>query len=113
MRANSNTPRTDTNVTRQLTDAEWALVQPRFVEAKASYYRDPRLRMIVNAVLWVSENGASWYRLPSVYPPTSTCYSAYYRWRASGVIQPILALLQIAEPIPQPAGHRRDIREGQ
>lgn len=96
------------HVTRQLTDAEWALIQPRFIEAKASCHRDPRLRAIVDALIWVSENRASWYSLPSTYPPSSTCYGAYYRWRQIGVIQPIMALLDIAEPVPQPPGRKRN-----
>ncbi|MDR5826063.1 transposase [Caballeronia sp. LZ043] len=91
---------------RQLTGREWELIRPVLVEAKVSCYRDPRLRSIFDALLWVSENHVSWSQLPAIYPPYSTCYGAYYRWRESGVIQPIMTMFDIAAPVAQPAGRK-------
>jgi transposase len=93
-------------MSRSLTDDEWREVAHTLEAAKASCHRDPRLRGIVDAVLWMSEHDTSWSNLPTHFPPAATCYGAYYRWRKDGLIQPILAALGMKEPVAQAAGAR-------
>jgi transposase len=51
-------------------------------------------RRILNGILWVLRTGAPWHDLPRRYGPVGTVSSRFYRWRASGVWDRILAALQ-------------------
>jgi len=44
--------------------------------------------------LWILRTGAPWRDLPERYGPVGTVSSRFYRWRASGVWDRILAALQ-------------------
>lgn len=70
-----------------LTDAQWALVEPLLpappVEGRAE--RHPR-REIVNAVLYVVRTGCAWRQLPRDFPPWQTVYWHFRRWRADGTV---------------------------
>jgi transposase len=51
-------------------------------------------RRINNGILWILRTGAPWRDLPERYGPVGTVSSRFYRWRASGVWDRILAALQ-------------------
>lgn len=77
-----------------LTDAQWALVEPYF----DAYYRragNPRhsRRQLLNALLYVTRGGISWRMLPKDYPPWQTVYACFRRWHRGGL------LLQIHESL--------------
>lgn len=69
-----------------LRDAEWQLLEAWIPAAKsggrpAKYSR----REIVNAILYVLRNGATWRALPHDFPPWQSVYGYFNRWCASGV----------------------------
>jgi putative transposase len=65
-----------------LTDAEWALIEP--VLPKAAATGRPRawpMREIVNAVLFILRSGCPWRMLPDHFPPRSTVWDWFRRFR--------------------------------
>jgi len=70
-----------------LTDAEWALVQPFILPIKHKASPAPeRLREILNAVLYVLSTGCQWRALPKDLPPRSTVHGWLVRWHCDGVL---------------------------
>lgn len=65
-----------------LTDAEWALIEP--VLPKTAVTGRPRawpMREIVNAVLFILRSGCPWHMLPDHFPPRSTVWDWFRRFR--------------------------------
>ena len=76
--------------TSDLTDREWALIEP-FVPPPSRIGR-PRttdLREVVNAVLYQASTGCQWRQLPKDFPPVSTVQRYFYQWRDSRLWQTI------------------------
>ncbi len=71
-----------------LTDAQWALVEPHLPAQPPGSGR-PRsvpLREVVNAILYVLRTGCPWEYLPHDFPPSGTVYYYFKRWRDQGVL---------------------------
>jgi putative transposase len=47
------------------------------------------MRLVLNAIFYVSRTGSAWRYLPREYPPWATVYGYFRRWRVSGVWQRI------------------------
>lgn len=65
-----------------LTDAEWALLEPLL--PPASHVGRPRkwpMRRIVEAILYLLRGGLPWRMLPPCFPPVSTVRRWFYLWR--------------------------------
>ena len=67
-----------------LTDAEWAVVEPLLPPPTAHPQggrreKHPR-RDIVDAILYVVRSGCSWRQLPVDFPPWETVYWYFTRW---------------------------------
>jgi transposase len=79
-----------------LTDAQWALIEPLLPEPSAEGRREkhPR-REIVNAILYVVRSGCPWRYLPADLPPWQTVYWYFVRWEDAGVTEKLLATLRI------------------
>lgn len=70
-----------------LTDAQWALIEP-LLPAPAEGGRPekhPR-REIVNAILYLDRAGCAWRLLPTCFPPWQTVYWYWARWNADGSV---------------------------
>lgn len=80
---------------RQVTDEEWARVEPLIPELKYNPSRDPRGRPMtsrrdcLNATIWVMYSGASWQTLPRKYPSYQTCHRSFKAWYDAGVLHRI------------------------
>jgi transposase len=73
-----------------LTDAEWALLEPLLPPAlPGGRPRKWPLRRIVEALLYVLRGGLVWRMLPPCFPPSSTVQRYFYAWRDSGLLQTI------------------------
>jgi len=71
-----------------LTDAEWALVNRELPPAPGGgRERTVDLREIVNAILYRARTGCAWDMLPHDFPPKSTVYEYFARWRNDGTWQ--------------------------
>src|SRR5689334_4459627 len=78
-----------------LSDREWALLEPLLPPQKPATGRPAKdHRRIIDGILWIDRTGAPWRDLPARYGPTGTVSSRFYRWRAAGIWDRILAALQ-------------------
>jgi transposase len=79
-----------------LTDAQWALIEPLLPEPSTEGRREkhPR-REIVNAILYIVRSGCPWRYLPADLPPWQTVYWYFVRWEDAGVTEKLLATLRI------------------
>jgi transposase len=80
-----NRARYDHNYLRypsDLTDAEWALIEPRLPPAKpGGNKRTVNLREIANGLMYILSTGCQWRAIPKDLPPRSTLYD-YFDQRA-------------------------------
>jgi len=70
-----------------LTDAQWALIEPLLPapSAEGRAEKHPR-REIVNAILYLDRGGCAWRLLPKCFPPWQTVYWHWARWKNNGTI---------------------------
>lgn len=88
-----------------LTDTQWALVEPLIPPAKSGGRpRKVDIREIVNAILYISRAGCQWDMLPHDLPPKSDVYFYFARWRDDGTWQRIVDALRTA--VRTKLGHR-------
>ena len=64
-----------------LTDEEWALVEPHLPAQ-----REVDRREIMNAILYVLTTGCQWRALPKDLPPKSTVHDYFVEWRCDGTL---------------------------
>ncbi len=77
--------RADLALPSDLTDAEWAVLEPFF--PPVSQVGRPRkwpLRRIIEAILYLLRGGLPWRMLPPFFPPVSTMRRWFYLWRDNG-----------------------------
>jgi putative transposase len=70
----------DTN----LTDAQFALLEPYLPRPKHLGRPPADLRAVLNAILYLVRSGCQWRLLPHDFPPWSTVHTWYRRWRRDG-----------------------------
>ncbi|KXK59694.1 transposase [Micromonospora rosaria] len=85
-----------------LTDAQWALIEPLLPEPNTDGRREkhPR-REIVNAILYVVRSGCPWRYLPGDLPPWQTVYWYFTRWEEAGVTEKLLTVLRVKARVQQ------------
>ena len=71
-----------------LTDAEWAIVEPmvNVPQRGSGRRRWVDLRAVANAVFYILETGCQWRALPRDLPPRSTVHDYFIRWHCDGVL---------------------------
>jgi transposase len=80
-----------------LTDAEWALVQPLIRPAKrGGRPRTVKVREVLNAIFYVLSTGCQWAALPKDLPPKSTTYVYFGLWNWDGTLERIHEALYFA-----------------
>ena len=80
-----------------LTDAEWALVEPLIPPAKCGgRRRSVNLREVLNAIFYVLSTGCQWNALPKDLPPKSTVYDYLDLWDWDGTLERIHHTLYVA-----------------
>jgi transposase len=68
-----------------LNDAEWSILQPLLVPTpQAGHPQMHELRWIIDAVLYLLRTGCQWRAIPHEFPPWSTVYYHYAKWRRDG-----------------------------
>lgn len=83
--------------TDDLTDAQWAILDPlipepvRRKDGRGRPWR-PR-RAVLNGTFWILRTGARWKDLPERYPPYQTCHRRFQQWVRSGVMRGVLEAL--------------------
>ena len=66
-----------------LSDDEWALLEPLLPKSRKSARVDDR--KIVNAIFYVLRTGMPWRDLPARYGPYTTAYNRFNRWSQRGI----------------------------
>ena len=80
-----------------LTDAEWALVEPAIPPAKrGGRPRDVNVREVLNAICYVLSTGCQWQALPKDLPPKSTAHYYFMLWDWDGTLERIHHMLYVA-----------------
>ena len=89
-----------------LTDAQWAVLEPRLREFSADGPGRPPtvdLREVVNALLYIKQTGCPWRYVPHDLPPRSTVHYYFEKWTADGTLETLLRTLR--EQLRQRARH--------
>ena len=66
-----------------LSDEEWAVLEPLMPKARKSGRADDR--KIMNAIFYVLRTGMPWRDLPERYGPYTTAYNRFNRWSRRGI----------------------------
>jgi transposase len=80
-----------------LTDGEWALIEPAIPPAKrGGRRREVNVREVLNAIFYVLSTGCQWQALPKDLPPKSTAHCYFMLWEWDGTLERIHHALYIA-----------------
>ena len=86
--------RDDLRYASDMTDPEWALIEPHLPAAKPlGRPRCVPLRAVVEALLYLLRTASPWRLLPRDFPNRSTVQRYFYAWQAAGVWETINFLL--------------------
>jgi putative transposase len=77
-----------------VTDEQWALVEPHIPVYPGGRPRKTDLRDVVNAVFYILRTGCQWRYLPRDFPPKSTVWRYFDEWRHNGTLDTIHDLLR-------------------
>jgi transposase len=72
-----------------LTDAQWALIEPHLPVYFGGRPRTTDLRAVVDAILYILRTGCQWRYLPKDFPPKSTVWRYFDEWRHNGTLDQI------------------------
>ena len=76
--------------THDLTDAEWAVVEPLIPPAKpGGNSRTVNIREVVNGLMYLLGSGCQWRDIPKDLPPKSTIHDYFSRWDDDGTLERI------------------------
>ncbi len=69
-----------------LTDAQWALIQPLLPKPhQRGRRRSLDYRRVLDAIFYLQRTGCQWRQLPHDFPPWGTVASYFCRWRQDGL----------------------------
>jgi len=82
-----------------VTDAQWAeldplLPDPACLAGRGGRWEKHCRRLIVDAILYVVDNGIKWRALPADFPPWPTVFKRFTAWEKAGTTQRILDALR-------------------
>jgi transposase len=73
-----------------LTDAEWALIEPQMPAAKRlGRPRATKLRSVLDAIVYIARTGCQWRMLAKDFPRFTTVQGYFYDWRDNGLFETI------------------------
>ena len=76
------------------TDEPWAILEPLVPVSTLGRPRQVEMREVLNAVFYQARSGCQWDMLPHDFPPRSTVFDYFKRWRDDGTWQVILDALR-------------------
>jgi transposase len=80
-----------------VTDAEWALIEPLIPPGKkGGDKRTVNLREVVNGLMYILSTGCQWRALPKDLPPKSTVHGYFDLWTYEGTLDGIHHALYVA-----------------
>jgi transposase len=80
-----------------MSDAEWALVEPMIPPGRrGGRPQGVNLREVLNAIFYVLATGCQWQALPKDLPPKSTAHHYFALWDWDGALERIHEALYVA-----------------
>jgi putative transposase len=76
-----------TSYPSDITDAQWALIEPHLPVYPGGRPRTTNLRSVVNAIFYILRTGCQWRYLPRDFPPKSTVWRYFDEWRHNGTLE--------------------------
>lgn len=77
-----------------LTNVEWTILEPLLPPKKSvGSEREVDLREVINALMYVADNGIKWRAMPHDFPSWQTVYGYLRRWSQSGVWEQLMLAL--------------------
>jgi len=90
--------RTGLRYASDLTDPEWALLEPLLPPpCDQGRPRSWPMREVVNAIFYVMRSGCPWRLLPHEFPPWRTVYRWFAAWRDEGLFERVNHALVMAD----------------
>jgi putative transposase len=90
-----------------LTDEQWALLEPLIPPSHGGHPRAVDMRRVVNGIFYRNRSGCQWRMLPKDYPPWGTVYYYFAKWRKDGTwarlndqLRVLVRLAEGREPTP-------------
>jgi putative transposase len=77
-----------------ITDSQWALIEPHLPVYPGGRPRKTDLRDVVDAIFYILRIGCQWRYLPKDFPPKSTVWKYFDQWRHNGTLDTIHDLLR-------------------
>jgi len=77
-----------------LTDAQWALIEPLIPVYEWGRPREIDMRQVVNAIFYLNRTGCQWQMLPREYPNYNSVYYYFRCWSIDGVWEDINTALR-------------------
>nr|WP_246250097.1 IS5 family transposase [Actinomadura litoris] len=94
----------------ELTDAQWAVIEPLLPVNGKPGGRWSDHRRVINGILFRARTGVPWPDLPERFGNWKSVYDRHRRWSADGTWQRILSALQIEADADDPDGaHARAV----
>jgi transposase len=87
-----------------LTDEQWALVEPLIPVYPGGRPRKRSMRAILNAIFYLLRTGCQWRFLPRDLPPKSTVWGYFNEWRHNGTLERIHDALR--QQVRRNEGHK-------
>jgi transposase len=79
-----------------LTDAEWAFIEPHIPPAKrGGRKRSVNIREVTNGIMYVLSTGCQWRALPKDFPAMSTVFTYFKNWIEDRTIDRIHHVLYV------------------
>jgi putative transposase len=82
-------PTTCTNGNIDLTDGQWSIVKKYLPTPKRITKRTLDRRLVINAIVYITNTGCQWRNLPKTYPNWKSVYNIFYQWRNDGTLEKI------------------------
>ena len=79
--------------TRNLTDVQWALLDPLIPMLVRGAYLSRNRREVLNGILFVLRTGIPWGELPKRYPSARTCRRRLREWTRDGIMRAVIEKL--------------------
>ena len=77
-----------------LTDEQWAILEPLIPVHTTGRPRQVNMREVLNAIFYLNRSGCQWEMLPHDLPAKSTVYDHFAQWKADGTWQKITDALR-------------------
>src|SRR5579875_3380896 len=78
-----------------LTDEQWTLIEPLIPGTAGGRPRKTSMRGVLNAIFYLTRTGCQWRFLPKDFPPKSTVWEYFGRWRRDGTLARIHDALRL------------------